>query len=69
MNLQKSLINPIKIKRPLPLRSDILGAAIALFASRLFIGFVPIMVKICEREMDPNTTVFYRLWTATLFLV
>ena len=26
------------------------------------------MVRTCERELDPNTTIFYRLWIATLFL-
>ena len=45
-----------------------LWAGAALFSFRLFIGIVPILVKICERELDPNTTVFYRLWSATLFL-
>ena len=55
-------------KLPFSLTTETLWAGIALFSSRLFIGIVPILVKICEREIDPNTTVFYRIWSATLFL-
>lgn len=56
------------LKPPLSFTTENLGAGTALFSSRLFIGTVPIMVRICERELDPNTTIFYRLWVATLFL-
>lgn len=56
------------IKLPLWLTADSLGAGIALFSSRLFIGIVPITIKICEREIQPSATVFNRLWIAALFL-
>ena len=63
-----NLFAQAKSQLPLSLTTENLWAGAALFSSRLFIGIVPILVKICERELDPNTTVFYRLWSATLFL-
>ncbi|MDF5713049.1 MAG: DMT family transporter [Rhizonema sp. NSF051] len=65
---EKLLETKAKIQLPLSLTTETLWAGAALFSSRLFIGTVPILVKICEREIDPNTTIFYRLWIATLFL-
>ena len=63
-----NLFAQAKSQLPLSLTTENLWAGAALSSSRLFIGIVPILVKICERELDPNTTVFYRLWSATLFL-
>lgn len=65
---EKLLVMKKTLKPPLSFTTENLGAGTALFSSRLFIGIVPIMVRICERELDPNTTIFYRLWIATLFL-
>ncbi|MEC4812136.1 MAG: DMT family transporter [Scytonema sp. PMC 1069.18] len=62
------LLDKAKTQLPLSLTTETLWAGTALFSSRLFIGVVPILIKICEREIDPNTTVFYRLWSATVFL-
>ena len=65
---EKLLVKKNTLKLPLWLKTKNIEAGTALFSSRLFLGIVPIMVRTCERELDPNTTIFYRLWIATLFL-
>lgn len=64
----EKFIDKTKNQLHFSLEAEIFWAGIALFSARLFIGIVPIFIKICEHELDPNTTIFYRLWTATLFL-
>lgn len=44
-------------------------AIAAALAASVFLGFMPILIRICEGYVSPNTTIFNRFWIVTAILV
>lgn len=48
--------------------TEVKKAYLALLTTLLIIAFTPILVRICESSINPNTIVFNRVWIATTVL-